>query len=199
MNTLAEIDATGLAAAKAADLDNAYALRTATLYRNYADMLYTRILDSFYPNKETILNQLEKAASTPNAPIKTKIWDYSVTYRVDGNAALAEDMQDFTKRVLHTVLFDDGRPLSVDAIFRNSDLAWRIAFTFGSKFRVTVDREFTKMVSEDYMSYQMGVYVHYHPNGLLPYAEEKLIAAYNGVSGRVLYAGTGAHYMEGHY
>jgi len=189
MDTLAEIDATGLAAAKAAALDNAYSQRTAAVYRNYADILYSRILDYIHPHKDKILDRLITAASVPNAPIKTKIWDYAVTHRVDGNVAQVSDMKSFSNRGNHTVLSDDGRLMSVDMIFRKSDIAWRLAFTFGSKYRVTFVQEHTKFLSGEYCSYQIAVYLHYHPDGLLPSAEESLIAAYNGVSGRVLHVG----------
>jgi hypothetical protein len=193
MDTLTEIDSTGLAAAKALDLAFAYAKRNRATFRDYADILYTHILEFFHPHKDKILEQLVTAAATPGAPIKTKIWAYSVTYRTDGEVAQISDMVDFSKRGCHTVLFDNDRPMSVDAIFRNSDLCWRLAFTFGSKFRVTFVREFTKMISSEYSSYNIGVYVHYHPNGLLPYAEEKLIAAYKGVCDRPLHVGTGVY------
>lgn len=189
MDALSEIDNTGLATSKVLDLSLAYAKRNRAIFRNYADILYPRILDSFHPHKDRIFKQLENAASTPNVPIRARIWDYSVTYRVDGGTADAVDMQDFSNRGHHTVIFDMGHPMSVDAIFRNSDIAWRLAFTFGSKFRVTFVQEETKLISEQYCSYKIGVYVNYHPNGLLPHAEERLIRAYKDVCDRQLYTG----------
>jgi len=199
MDTLTEIDSTGLAAAKALDLAFAYSRRNSLRLRNYADILYARILESFHPHKDKILEQLLTAAATPDAIIKAKIWDYSVTYRASYSVpANVEEMEDFSRRGYHTVVFDDDRPMSVDAIFRNTDLCWRLAFTFGSKFRVTFVREFTKMISSEYSSYNIGVYVHYHPNGLMPYAEEKLIRAYKGVCDRPLHVGTDV-YMTPRY
>lgn len=198
MDTLSEIDSTGLAAAKALDLAFAYAKRNRATFRDYADLLYPRIFDFFYPHKDLIFKQLEKAASTPKTPIRTRIWDYSVTYRVDGGVAQISDMQDFSQRGHHTVIFDNGRPMSVDAIFRNSDISWRIASAFGSKFRVTFVQEETKVISSQYCSYKVGVYINYHPNGLLPYAEEKLIAAYKDMSGREVYQGD-VVYMTARY
>jgi len=198
MDTLSLIDSTGLAASKALDLSLAYAKRNRATFRNYADLLYPRIFDFFHPHKDLILKQLENAAATPNAPIKTRIWDYSVTYRVDGGVAHASDMADFSRRGHHTVIFDEGLPISVDAIFRNSDIAWRLAFTFGSKFRVTFVQEQTKLVSDQYCSYKIGVYVHYYPDGLLPHAEECMIRAYKDVCDRDLYT-SNSSYMTSRY
>lgn len=198
MDTLLEIDSTGLAAAKALDLARASAERKRLTFRNYADLLYPRIFDFFHPHRDLIFKQLETAAATPHAPIKTRIWDYSVTRRVDGGVARAIDMEDFSKRGHHTVIFDSGHPMSVDAIFRNSDITWRLAFTFGSKFRVTFVQEQTKLISDEYCSYRVGIYVHYHPDGLMPHAEERLIRAYKDVCDRDLYT-NGDSYMTGRY
>lgn len=190
MDILNEIDNTGLAAAKALDLTFAYSRRNSLRLRNFADLLYARILDFIHPHKNTILEQLITAAATPDAPIKTKIWDYSVTYRSSYDVpANVDEMIQHTNRGNHTVIFDDGFPMSVDAIFRKTDLDWRLAFTFGSKFRVSVAREFTKAISADYTSYSIAVYLHYHPNGLLPDSEEKMIRAYKGVCDRQLHVG----------
>lgn len=189
MDILSEIDSTGLAAAKAVSLVLAHSSRKRITFRNYADLLYARILDDFYPARAHLMKELETAVATPGALMRVKLWDYSVTYPTNGDRLSVFDAVDASARGHHTVVFDDGRPMSVDAIFRNTDLNWRLAFTFGSQFRVTVSREDTKAISADYSSYRIGVYLHYCPHGLKDYEEKKLIAAYKGVCDRELYVG----------
>lgn len=194
MDILSEIDNTGLAGAKSVDLKNAYDQRNQITLRNYADLLYIRILNDFYTRKDDILKQLEQQARTPGALMRVKLWDYSVTYRTSYETpANVGEMADFTDRGHHTVMFDDGRPMSVDAIFRNTDLAWRLAFTFGSKFRVTYAREDTKAISSEYSSYRIGVYVQYYPKGLPDYFKKCMIDAYTKVQDRSLYLGKNSY------
>ena len=188
MDTLSEIDATGFAAAKALDLAFAYARRNRANFRNYADLLYARILEFIHPHKNKILEQMITAVETPGSVMRVKIWDYSVTYPTDGNRLPVYDAIESSKKGNHTVLFDDEKPMSVDAIFRNSDLRWRIACTFGTKFRVSCVQEDTKAVSQDYSSYRIGVYLHYHPEGLDMYSEKCMVDAYKAVCDRQLYA-----------
>ncbi len=191
MDLLSELDTTGLASGNALDLKQAYSQRNRNLLRNYADILYARILGDVMYRKDFLLDKLTNNVSTPNAPMRVKIWDYSVTHPSvfelprDTNA-----MVDFSNRGHHTVVFDDGRPMSVDTIFRKTDLAWRLAFTFGSKFYVTYLREDMKAFSQDYSSYRIGVYLYYYPQGLPSYHEKRLITAYTEARDRKLYAGT---------
>jgi hypothetical protein len=189
MDILAEIDQTGIGSAKGLELAIASSKRNTLKLRNYADILYVRIFEDVFPHRNNHLENLKKAIEDPNAPMRVRIWDYSVTYRVDGNSSQAEDMPSFSERGHHTVLFDNGKPISVDTIFHNTDLAWRLAFTYGSKYRVSLVREDLKATNGEYDSYRIGVYLHYHPNGLLPYAEEQMIRAYKGVCDRQLYVG----------
>lgn len=189
MDILSEIDSTGLAAAKALDLAVAYSSRTRACFRNYADILYARILDDVHPRRHKILQDLEVAVADAGACMSVKIWDYSITYPTNGEKLSVFDAMDASARGHHTVVFDNGKPLSVDAIFRNTDLDWRLAYTFGSKFRVRLTREDTKMISEKYTSYRIGVYLVYSPYGLAEYEEQKLIAAYKDVCDRQLHAG----------
>lgn len=189
MNTLIEIDSTGFAAAKAAHLNSAAATRRLAKFRNYADILYAHILDDIHPRKDVLLSELISDVADPEKPMKVKLWDYSVAYPYLGHISQASDMIRFSNLGHHTVVFDNGSPLSVDAIFRKTDLAWRLAFTFGSKFRVTVIQEETKFVSSEYTGYRMGVYLSYYPDGLHPHAEDSLIRAYKDVCGRQLHAG----------
>lgn len=190
METLAEIDATGFAAAKVVDLASAVATRNTTKFRNYADILYTIILADIHPRKNAILAELVSAVAVPGMPMKAKLWDYSVTYPYLGHVSQVADMVRFSNHLgHHTAVFDNGEPLSVDAIFRNTDLSWRLAFTFGSKFRVSVVQEETKFVSSEYSGYRMSVYLNYYPEGLHPYAEERLVRAYKDVCDRQLHVG----------
>lgn len=193
MDILNEIDSTGLAAAKAVSLVLAHSSRKRITFRNYADILYARILNDFFPRREQILEELEKNVATSGALMTARIWDYSVTYPTNGDKLSVFDAVDASARGHHTVVFDDGRPMSVDAIFRNTDLVWRLAFTFGTKFRVKLMREDTKAISADYSSYRIGVYLYYSPYGLADYEEKKLIAAYTGVCDRQLHTGKNAY------
>lgn len=193
MDILLEIDATGLAAAKALDLAHAYSQRNRATFRKYADILYAHILDTIHPRKKQILDELETEVGTAGAVMRARLWDYSVTYPTDGNPLSALDAVECSNRGNHTVVFDDGKPMSVDAIFRNTDLAWRLAFTFGSKFRVSFVREDTKLVSGTYSSYRIAVYLHYEPHGIGEYGEQKMIEAYKAVCDRQLHVGTNVY------
>ena len=199
MDILSEIDNAGFADAKSADLKKAYKERNQITLRNYADLLYMRILNDFYPRKDDILTQLEQLARTPGALMRVKMWDYCVTYRDAYHLpANVGEMIDFTERGYHTVVFDDGRPMSVDAIFRNTDLAWRLAFTFGSKFRVVYLRDEVRALSADYSSYRIGVYVQYYPKGLPEYFKTRMIDAYTKVRDRSLHLGKDS-YVRGRF
>lgn len=189
MDILAEIDDTGFAAAKVADLESAANTRRLIDLRNYADILYANIVEETHARKDALLSELISAVADPDKIMKVKLWDYSVAYPYAGHVSLPADMVRFSNLGHHTVVFDNGRPLSIDAIFRKTDLSWRLAATFGSKFRVSVIQEDTTFVSSQYTGYRMGVYLSYYPEGLPEYARERLVNAYKGMCERELHVG----------
>jgi hypothetical protein len=183
---LAEIDLSGIAWEKAGRLGMANYERKKVILRNYADILYTFILDSIRYLKDFLLEELEKAIKNPDLPMRVKIWDYSVTHRTDGGTACKRDMADFSNRGHHTVVFDNGKPVSVDILFRKTDICWRLAFTFGSHYSVTFVQDDIKAVTDEYSSYRISVYLNYHPNFR---QTKELLSAYKDATGRRLYMG----------
>jgi hypothetical protein len=189
MDLLAEINDCGFAANHMEELDAACAEHRITTFRNYADLLYVEILKTLEILRNNVLTQLKENA---RKGIKggVRIWSYHTCHHQGIDRAIIAGL---SERGLHTVLFDDGVPMSVDRIVQNSDVLWRLAFTFGSRFRVKRVRSLLRCVNYEYECHEYELRVEFVPEGLQAYENEKLVNAYVGVTGRELHEGKNVH------
>jgi len=182
---LEEISNTGLAANKLNDLALASHERNTRTLRNYADLLYDSILNEMLPRRDQILEELEDAIRN-GRPQEVKLWTYSVTYHTGLDR---ETMADLAASGHHTVIFDDERPMSVDRIVQHTDILWRLAFTFGTHFRVTRRRGYLRACGEDREGYEMELWLEY-VSDLTEDEANSLVAAYKSMRNRPMYQGS---------
>lgn len=185
MELLSEIDNTGWAANAMAGLDTAARERSQLVLRNYADILYDFILNEVHHKKDYLLNKLREniAEGTKGGVL---LWSYRNTFH--DRMLDSYEMSRLSEEGFHTVIFDGGVPMCVDRIVQNSDILWRLAFTFGSRFRVKRVYGAELHRSAERTTFEFELRLEFVPEGLNEFEEKKLIDAYKGVANRQMYS-----------
>ena len=189
MDLLAEINDTGLAVNSLPALDAAAEEYKARVFRNYADLLYDTILNTMHPKRASLMKELEDNLRE-GVKMGVTLWSYTTTHH---QGLSSDKMNELSAIGLHTVVFDDEVPMSVDRIVQNSDLLWRLAYTFGTRFRVKRVRCGLRSLSEGFSSYEYELRMEFVPEGLAAWEIAKLTDAYKANLNRPFHVGRDVH------
>lgn len=189
MDLLADINASGLAANYLERLDEAANEYKARVFRNYADLLYDTILNAMHPRRADLMTELENNLRN-GIKSGVTLWSYTTTHH---QGLSSDKMNELSAIGLHTVVFDDEVPMSVDRIVQNSDLVWRLAYTFGTRFRVRRVRCALRSISEDYSAYEYELRMEFVPEGLSEWEVAKLTDTYKACLNRPFHVGRNVH------
>jgi hypothetical protein len=135
-----------------------------------------------HPQRNNLLENLETNIREGRKG-GVKLWSYSVTFHEGLDSSTMTGLSEVGQ---HTVVFDDDAPMSVDRIVQNTDLRWRLAFTFGANFRVSRRYGSLRVYGEDRNCYEMELWLEYVEN-LAEHEIKSLLSAYRGVMNRPLY------------